>query len=334
MVFDQLQRPICDLRISVIDACNYRCGYCMPVDSFPEQHRFLRKDQRLSFDEITRLSRIFAAIGVRKLRITGGEPLLRRHLPELVAELTAIPGIDDIALTTNGYWLARDATALKAAGLHRVTVSIDSIDDHIYRQMNGRDYGIDRVLEGIAVAESAGLTPIKANVVVQKGTNDHTIAATAAHFRGSDIVLRFIEYMDVGNRNGWGPEHVLPTADIVRRINAITPIQPISPNYRGEVAKRYRYCDGSGEIGFISSVSQPFCGGCHRARLSSDGQLFTCLFASQGTDLRGPMHAGATDDDLRNLITQVWQARKDRYSELRQGLAGQGAKVEMYEIGG
>lgn len=334
MVIDQLQRPICDLRISVTDACNYRCGYCMPLDRFPLQHRFLPKFERLSFAEITRLAQIFAGLGVHKLRLTGGEPLLRRKLPDLITQLTQIPGIDDIALTTNGYWLARDAVALKAAGLHRVTISVDSIDDEVYRQMNGREFSIERVLSGIAAAQSAGLTPIKANVVVQKGINDSTLAETAAHFRGSGIVVRFIEFMDVGNSNGWESAQVVPTVEVVRRIHSTTPIEPVSPNCTGEVAERYRYSDGSGEIGFISSVSQPFCGDCNRARLSSDGKLFTCLFAPEGTDLRGPMRSGASDDDLTAQITEVWQRRKDRYSEQRQELAGKGAKVEMYAIGG
>jgi cyclic pyranopterin phosphate synthase len=334
MLIDRLQRPICDLRISVIDACNYRCGYCMPTESFPEQHRFLHKTQRLSFDEITRLTRIFADLGVRKVRITGGEPLLRRGLPQLVAELNAIPDIQDVALTTNGYWLRRDVAALKAAGLRRITVSLDSIDPLVYREMSGRDVNIERVLDGIAAADAAGLSPIKINVVVQKGVNDHTLAATAAHFRGSNVILRFIEFMDVGNRNNWAYEQVLTTAEIIQRIHAVTPIEPLGPNYQGEVATRYRYCDGSGELGFISSVSQPFCGDCHRARLSSDGKLFTCLFAAEGRDLRTPMREGASDADLRQLITEAWQARTDRYSELRRELAGQGHKVEMYEIGG
>ena len=306
----------------------------MPAESFPAQHPFLRKDERLTFAEISRLARVFADLGVRKLRITGGEPLLRKNLPELIQALTQISGIDDVALTTNGYWLERDAAALKAAGLQRVTVSIDAVDDAVYREMNGRDIGVDRVLAGIAAAQAAGLTPIKANVVVQKGVNDDTIERTAGHFRGTGVVLRFIEYMDVGNRNGWQSEQVVPTAEVIRRIHAVSPIEVLDPNYPGEVATRYRYCDGSGEIGFISSVSHPFCGDCHRARLSSDGKLFTCLFSGDGLDLREPARAGATDEDLRTLIAERWQGRQDRYSELRQELAGQGAKVEMYEIGG
>jgi cyclic pyranopterin phosphate synthase len=334
---DALGRPLHDLRISVIDACNLRCTYCMPAEEYHERYRFLESSERLSFDEIERLARCFAELGVSKLRLTGGEPLLRKDLPELVARLAAIEGIEDLALTTNGLQLARHAAALKEAGLRRVTVSLDSLDDGVFQRMSGKRASVASVLEGIAAAADAGLDPIKINVVVQKGVNDHTVLGLVEHFRGTGCVLRFIEYMDVGNRNHWKREDVVSSADIVRLIHERWPIHPLEPNYRGEVAARYGFADGAGELGFISSITQPFCGDCHRARLSADGKLLTCLFAGSGKDLREPLRRGVADDELRAIIGEVWRGRRDRYSELRDRRTEADApprKIEMYQIGG
>jgi cyclic pyranopterin phosphate synthase len=309
----------------------------MPADEYPEHYEFLAPRERLSFDEIERLARLFAGLGVRKLRLTGGEPLLRRDLPDLVRRLTALDGIDDVALTTNGLRLAAQAHALKEAGLHRVTVSLDSLDDEVFGRMNGMGRSAKPVLAGIAKADDAGLNPIKINVVVQRGTNDHLVLDLVEHFRGSGHILRFIEFMDVGNRNGWEPALVMPSRQLLQRIHERHPLRPLDANYPGEVAERYAFLDGAGEVGFISSVSQPFCGSCARARLSPDGKLFTCLFAQEGFDLRGPMRAGATDDQLHAMIVRVWKARADRYSELRGALRADGIaphKIEMYQIGG
>ena len=334
---DTLGRPLHDLRISVMDRCNFRCPYCMPKETFHEHYRFLRSSERLSFDEITRLTRLFVELGVKKVRLTGGEPLLRPNLAELVGELTAIEGVQDVALTTNAVLLAQHAAELKANGLHRITVSLDSLDPEIFRQMSGGFAERERVLEGIQAALDAGLTPIKINAVVQRGLNDHTAVDLVEHFRKTPVIVRFIEYMDVGNRNHWSLDRVVPSRELVERIGARWALHPVEENYRGEVAERYAFDDGGGEIGFISSVTNPFCGACTRARLSSEGVFYTCLFATQGTDLRAPLRSGATDDELRTLIANTWQRRGDRYSEQRSTLSAREhalRKIEMYYIGG
>jgi len=323
-----------DLRISVTDKCNFRCPYCMPAEIFGEKYEFLPKAEILTFEEITRLARIFVDLGVTKIRITGGEPLLRRDLKTLITQLAQINGVQDLTLTTNGYLLVDQAQALKDAGLHRLTVSLDAIDDKTFNHMSGRDHGSERVLQGIKAAEKTGFHPLKINAVIQKGINDHLIADLAQHVHGSGHILRFIEFMDVGNRNNWNMDQVTSAAEIIDRIHTILPLEPIDPNYVGEVAKRYRYSDGGGEIGVIASVTQPFCGDCTRVRLSTDGKLYTCLFASQGTDLRDDLRNGASDDDLRNHITRIWTHRADRYSEIRFDHTPEARKIEMYQIGG
>ncbi len=331
---DQLHRPMRDLRISVMDRCNFRCPYCMPEDKYHKDFKFLSSSERLSFEEILRLAQLFAGLGVKKLRITGGEPLLRPGLPDLVGDLSRIGGIEDIALTTNGILLAQHAAALKAAGLSRVTVSVDSLDEAVFIAMNGGRGKLARVLEGIGEAISAGLTPVKVNTVVIRGVNDHTVPDLVEHFRGTGVIVRFIEYMDVGTINHWRRADTVPSAELVRLIGARWPLAPVERSYHGEVASRYAFEDGRGEIGFVSSVTAPFCGSCTRARLSSDGQLFTCLFAARGTDLKTPLRAGASDGELRRIITTVWTGREDRYSELRASLRPGTEKVEMYYIGG
>jgi len=326
-----------DLRISVMDRCNFRCPYCMPRETYHDRYRFLGSHERLSFDEIVRLTRLFVQLGVRKLRLTGGEPLLRTNLPDLIGDLTDIPGVEDVALTTNGVLLARYATELKAAGLQRVTVSLDSLDPEVFARMSGGFAGVEDVLEGIEHARRAELTPIKINAVVQRGANDHTVLDLVERFRGSGVIVRFIEYMDVGNRNHWSEGLVVPSKELLARIAARWPLERLEPGYRGEVARRYAFTDGKGEVGFISSVSQPFCGDCTRSRLSSDGVLYTCLFATHGTSLRDALRGGASDDQLLELIRGVWLARSDRYSEQRASLrraAGDERKVEMFYIGG
>jgi cyclic pyranopterin phosphate synthase len=331
---DRRGRPIHDLRISVMDRCNFRCPYCMPEDKYHKDFQFLPTAERLSFPEIVRLAQVFTGLGVRKLRITGGEPLLRAGLPDLVGDLSRIPGIEDVALTTNGILLAQHAAALKAAGLARVTVSLDSLDEQVFLAMSGGRGSVARVLDGIREAHGAGLTPIKVNVVVKRGLNDHTVLDLIDHFRGTGAIVRFIEYMDVGTINHWRREDTVPSRELLARIAARWPLSARAPNYRGEVAERYAFDDGAGEVGFISSVSEPFCGDCTRARLSSDGQLFTCLFAARGTDLKGPLRAGASDAELAALVRGVWERREDRYSEVRAGRDGDGERVEMYYIGG
>ena len=326
-----------DLRISVTDRCNFRCPYCMPAEIFGESYQFLPKEEILSFEEVARLTRIFVELGVNKVRITGGEPLLRTDLPKLVEMLSAIQELDDLTLTTNGFLLAQMAQPLKDAGLNRVTVSLDSLDDEVFKHMNGRGFGTTRVLHGIRRAAEVGLAPIKINAVVQRGINDHTLVDLARHFKGTGHIVRFIEYMDVGNRNGWKWDEVVSAEEIISRINAELPLEPLKSNYSGEVASRYRYVDGEGEIGVIASVSQPFCGDCTRARLSTDGKIFTCLFAHNGLSLRDPLRAGSSDSELRDLIARVWGRRVDRYSEERSQLAplqNQTRKIEMYQIGG
>ena len=343
MITDQFGRPMRDLRISVTDRCNFRCHYCMPAEIFGEAYEFLPKDEILTFEEIARLAGCFADLGVNKLRITGGEPLLRVDLPLLISMLSEIDGIEDLTLTSNGYLLPQQAQQLKDAGLKRITVSLDALDDETFKKMNGRGFGTHRVLLGIQRAEEAGLSPIKINAVVQKGVNDHAVVDLARHFKGTGNIVRFIEYMDVGNRNGWKLDEVVPAAEIIRRINEEMPIEPLEGSYRGEVVTRYRYKDGEGEVGVISSVSAPFCGDCTRSRISTDGSIYTCLFAANGVSLRDPLRAGATDDELKELISQIWGARRDRYSEERTELSqqpkssSQGTapkKVEMYQIGG
>ena len=335
-VRDRFGRPTRDLRISVTDRCNFRCPYCMPAEIYGEAYEFLPRAELLSFEEIARLTRIFVELGVVKIRLTGGEPLVRNGIEDLIALLARIEGVEDLTLTTNGYLLAQQAQALKDAGLRRVTVSLDSLDEEVFKEMNGRGYGIRRVLEGIRKAEEVGLSPIKINAVVQRGVNDHTILDLARRFKGTGHILRFIEYMDVGNLNGWKLDQVVSAAEIVEMISAEMPLEPIEQSYRGEVALRYRYRDGGGEIGIIASVTRPFCGDCTRSRLSTDGKLYTCLFASHGSDLRGPMRNGASDDDLRDLIAGIWGRREDRYSELRAFATPENRanKIEMYQIGG
>ncbi|MDB6161940.1 MAG: cyclic pyranopterin monophosphate synthase [Gammaproteobacteria bacterium] len=334
---DTLARPVRDLRISVMDRCNFRCPYCMPREKYHERYKFLGSHERLSFDEIVRLSRLFVRLGVRKLRLTGGEPLLRTNLSDLVGDLTAIPGVEDVALTTNGVLLSRHAAELKAAGLKRITVSLDSLDPEVFARMSGGFGGLADVLDGIEHARSAGLDPIKINAVIQRGLNDHTALDLVERFRGTGVIVRFIEYMDVGNRNDWRPDIVVPSKELVARIAERWPLRPLEREYRGDVAERYDFVDGAGEVGFISSVTQPFCGDCSRARLSSDGVIYTCLFATKGTSLRDALRGGATDDELLETIRNVWLARADRYSEKRAELRqapGDHRKVEMFYIGG
>ncbi len=334
---DRLGRPLHDLRISVMDRCNFRCPYCMPKDAFHENYRFLQSNERLSFDEIVRLARVFSTLGVRKLRLTGGEPLLRANLADLVGDLSGIAGIDDIALTTNGVLLGQHAVDLYANGLKRVTVSLDSLDREIFKRMSGGFAALDQVLEGVEAAIAAGLEPVKINAVIERGLNDHTALDLVERFRGRPVIVRFVEFMDVGNRNAWRPEMVVPSRELVARIHARWPIRPVSENYRGEVAKRWRFEDGAGEVGFISSVSQPFCGACSRARLSSEGRFYTCLFATEGLDLRAPLRGGADDAELLRLIRGAWTNRQDRYSEQRDELRRSEPghhKIEMYYIGG
>lgn len=334
---DTLGRPLHDLRISVMDRCNFRCPYCMPKDTFHENYRFLKSSERLSFDEIARLTRLFVELGVKKVRLTGGEPLLRSNLADLVGDLTAIEGVQDVALTTNGVLLAQHAVELKANGLHRITVSLDSLDPEIFKQMCGGMGDVERVLEGIRAAQAAGLAPIKINSVIERGLNDHTALDLVERFRGTGVIVRFIEYMDVGNRNQWSLDRVVPSRELMERIAQRWPLHPVEENYRGEVAERYAFDDGLGEVGFISSITHPFCGDCTRARLSSEGVFYTCLFARSGVDLRAPLRAGASDEELSQLISDTWLQRSDRYSELRSTLQRSEQplrKIEMYYIGG
>ncbi len=306
----------------------------MPKEIFGRDFQFLARSELLTFEEIARLARVFVALGVEKLRITGGEPLVRRHLERLVARLAGIDGVREIAMTTNGSLLAARARALKDAGLGRVTVSLDSLDDEVFQAMNDVGFPVARVLEGIEAAAAVGLRPVKVNMVVKRGVNDASVLAMARCFRDSGHILRFIEYMDVGTTNGWRLDEVVPAAEIIRMIDREWPLDPVDPNYRGEVASRYRYRDGRGEIGVIASVTQPFCCDCTRARLSADGELYTCLFASRGHDLRGPLRAGATDEQIAGRLRSIWSGRVDRYSELRSAATLRRAKVEMSHIGG
>ena len=337
MLIDKFKRPLQDIRISVTDRCNFRCPYCMPSEIFGERYQFLPKEEILSFEEITRLTKILVGFGVNKIRITGGEPLLRTDLHKLIKQLSEIDNALDITLTTNGFLLKDNAELLKDSGLKRITVSLDSLADDVFRKMNGRNFGIERVLEGIDAATKANLSPLKLNAVVQKNVNDHTLVDLAKYFKGTGHIVRFIEYMDVGNKNGWELDEVVPANDILALIDQEMPLEPIDPNYRGEVARRYRYKDGQGEIGIIASVSQPFCGDCSRARLSTDGSLYTCLFASRGLNLRDTMRRGVTDTELESMIKDVWQSRPDKYSEERSASIitdSSEPKIEMYQIGG
>jgi cyclic pyranopterin phosphate synthase len=334
MAVDALGRPLRDLRISVTDRCNFRCTYCMPKEVFGRDFAFLDRAELLTFEEIARLAQLFANEGIQKIRLTGGEPLLRRDLEHLVAMLAATRGVQDIALTTNGSILTREkAAALRQAGLNRITVSLDSLDDAVFRRMNDVDFPVTRVLEAIDAASDAGLGPIKIDVVVKRGENDGSIVEMARRFRGTGHILRFIEYMDVGNTNGWRMTDVVSAHEIAERIAEHWPIEPVQPNYFGEVAERWRYLDGAGEIGIISSVTQPFCGSCTRARLSADGKLYLCLFAGTGHDLRSLLRSGADDDEITAAIRAHWRIRDDRYSEIRSE-ATPGTKVEMSHIGG
>jgi cyclic pyranopterin phosphate synthase len=336
---DALARPLHDLRISVTDRCNFRCVYCMPKEVFGKDYAYLPQNALLSFEEIARLARIFVRHGVRKIRLTGGEPLLRKHLEQLVAQLAAIDTPDgaplDLTLTTNGSLLAKKARLLADAGLKRVTVSLDALDDAVFRRMNDVDFAVADVLAGIEAAQAAGLGPVKVNMVVKRGMNDDQIVPMARHFHGSGAILRFIEYMDVGASNGWKMDEVLPSREVVARLHDALPLAPAEANYAGETAARWRYLDGGGEIGVISSVTQAFCGDCSRARLSTEGKLYTCLFATGGADLRAPLRAGASDADLAGLLAGVWTARTDRYSALRTAQTTSALKkVEMSYIGG
>ncbi|HZG86854.1 GTP 3',8-cyclase MoaA [Paenibacillus sp.] len=334
-LLDRRNRPLRDLRISVTDQCNFRCRYCMPEEIFGPDYKFLPKESLLTFEELTRLSGIFVSLGVEKIRITGGEPLMRRELPTLIRMIGDVQGVRDIALTTNGSLLARHAQALRDAGLKRVTVSLDSLDDERFQAMNGRGFPVERVLRGIEAAAEAGFL-VKVNMVVQKGVNDEDILPMARYFREQGHILRFIEYMDVGNSNGWKLDQVVPSQDIVNRIHAEMPLEPLQPSAYGETAKRYRYVGDTAEIGLISSVTQAFCSTCTRARLSAEGKLYSCLFASEGTDLRSLLREGRSDDDIREAIRSFWNARDDRYSEIRLTNTPElrKRKVEMSHIGG
>ena len=337
-VTDTLGRAMRDLRISVTDRCNFRCTYCMPKEIFGRDYEFLPRDQVLTFEEITRLARVFVGLGVEKLRITGGEPLVRRNLPDLVAMLAALRRPDggdvDLTLTTNGSALRALALPLAQAGLRRVTVSLDSLDDEVFGAMNGIDFPVAKVLEGIAAAAEAGLAPVKVNMVVRRGINEASVVPMAAWAREANVVLRFIEYMDVGHSNGWRLDEVVPAHELLEMVGAAWPVEPADPNYRGEVAERWRYRDGRGEFGVISSVTQPFCRDCTRARVSAEGKLYTCLFAVDGHDARAILRSGASDEELVGFVAGIWTRRDDRYSELRSASTSTLPKVEMFAMGG
>ncbi len=327
---DSLQRPMRDLRLSVTDRCNFRCTYCMPKEVFGRGYDFLPKNDILTFEELTRVARVFVSLGVEKVRVTGGEPLMRRDIEQLIAQLAVIAGLRDLTLTTNGSMLAQKARALRDAGLRRITVSLDSLDDAIFRAMNDVDFPVARVLEGIEAARMAGFSPIKINMVVKRGVNEDGVAAMAQRFAGPEFVVRFIEYMDVGNSNGWRMADVVPATEILERIGGT--LTPLQPNYEGETALRFRTSEG-GEVGVIASVTRPFCQGCTRARVTAEGRLFTCLFAQNGHDLRSLLRASADDAELAATVSRVWQAREDRYSEIRSHATGR-AKAEMSLLGG
>ncbi len=331
---DQFQRPMRDLRISVTDRCNFRCTYCMPADVFDDHFQFLPHSDLLTFEEIDRIARIAVKLGVVKLRITGGEPLVRKGIDQLIGVLNQIPGVNDIAMTSNGVLLPQMAEKLRDAGLKRISISLDTLDDAVFRQMNGDRAGVHHVLAGIQAAERAGLTPIKINAVIKRGVNDHTVVDLARFCKERGYTLRLIEYMDVGTRNGWRMEDVFTARELIERIDAVMPLEPIDSAYFGEVAERWRYHDGSGEIGLIASVTQPFCGTCTRLRVSPKGSLYTCLFAQNGVSLRDPMRVGAGDDEIAALMQSVWTSRADRYSEIRTSETARQSKIEMNYIGG
>jgi cyclic pyranopterin phosphate synthase len=333
-VSDRLGRPLRDLRISITDRCNFRCTYCMPREIYGSGFHFLPHAELLTFEEVTRLAGVAVGLGVTKVRLTGGEPLLRRDVEDLVAMLAGLDGLRDLTLTTNGSLLASKAPRLAEAGLRRVTVSLDSLDDAVFARLNDVDFPVARVLDGIEAAERAGLRPIKINMVVRRGLNESSVLPMARFARERGYNLRFIEYMDVGHTNGWSLDEVVPATEILAVIDAELPVEPLDPRYPGEVARRWRYRDGSGEIGLISSVTQPFCGSCTRARLTAEGLLYTCLFGTRGVDMREPLRKGADDDALRARLEAVWSARADRYSELRSAATGDLPKVEMSRIGG
>jgi len=334
MILDTLGRPLRDLRVSVTDRCNFRCAYCMPRDVYDRDHVFLPRDEILTFEEIERLVGLFAGSGVEKIRLTGGEPLLRHRVADLVRRISAVDGIRDVAMTTNGSMLARHAQELADAGLDRITVSLDAVDDARFRHAADVDFPVARVLEGIDAAKQAGLAPVKINTVVRRGLNDDSLLDIARRFRGTGHIVRFIEYMDVGSSNGWEMGHVVPAEEILATINEAWTIDPVEPNYPGEVVNRWRYSDGGGEVGVIASVTKPFCGECTRLRLSADGSIYTCLFAHAGTDLRDALRSGATDDELVETVSRVWESRTDQYSEERSGVSIGLPKVEMSYIGG
>ena len=334
-MLDALRRPIHDLRISVTDRCNFRCVYCMPKHVFGPDYQFLKRSELLSYEEIERIARIFVAHGVRKLRITGGEPLIRKDIERLVTKLAGVEGVQDLSMTTNGSLLTpQKAADLYRAGLRRVTISLDALDGETFKSMNGVEFAPEPVLQAIDNAAAAGLSPVKINMVVKRGVNDNAVLAAAKYFKGSGHIIRFIEYMDVGNSNKWQADEVISAAEIRDIVEKKYPIEPASADYHGEVAQRWRYRDGSGEIGIIASVSQPFCGTCTRARLSADGSLYTCLFASSGHDIRALMRSGLTDDQLSAAIKDIWSARTDRYSEIRASRDIEVSKIEMSYIGG
>ena len=334
LLLDTRQRPMRDLRISVTDRCNFRCTYCMPAEIFGADYQFLPRNQLLTFEEIERLARVFVAHGVNKLRLTGGEPLMRKGIESLIERLASIPGVDDLAMTTNGSFPLKCIQSLKDAGLKRVTVSLDSLDDAVFKAMNDVDFPVSKVLAWIDACADAGLGPVKINAVVKRGVNEDSILPMARYFKETGHIVRFIEYMDVGATNGWRLDDVVSAREIVDIIGAELPLEPANPNYTGEVAKRWRFLDGQGEVGVIASVTQAFCGTCTRARLSAEGKLYTCLFAIQGFDLRAMLRDGATDDDVSDAVSQVWTRRSDRYSEIRTDKTTSLPKVEMSYIGG
>jgi len=334
-MLDALQRPVHDLRISVTDRCNFRCVYCMPRHVFGPDYPFLKRSQLLTYEEIERVARVFVQLGVRKLRLTGGEPLVRNNIETLIGQLAAIDGVQDLSLTTNGSLLSRKkADKLYAAGLRRITVSLDSLDGETFKSINGVDFAPEPILEAIDSAAEAGLTPVKINMVVKRGVNDNAVLAAARYFKGTGHILRFIVFMDVGNSNAWRKDEVISAGELRDIISQEHPIEPVSPDYHGEVAQKWRYTDGEGEIGIIASVSQPFCGSCTRARLSADGSIYTCLFATEGHDLRSVLRDGISDEGLKDRVQGIWTNRADRYSELRATQMVEVSKVEMSYIGG
>ncbi len=334
-VTDQLNRPIRDIRVSITDRCNFRCVYCMPKEFFGSNHAFLERKDLLDFEEINRAIRAFVQNGVKKVRITGGEPMVRRNFTALIGSLASIPGVEDLSMTTNASLLTqRAANELFNAGLRRITVSLDALDDKVFQTINDVKFPVQRVLDGIGNALAAGFKPVKVNMVVARGMNEHEILPLVEYFRGTGVILRFIEFMDVGATNSWQFDKVLPVAEIVSMIDKVYPVKPVSPTYRGEVAKRWQYSDGKGEIGMIASVTEPFCGTCNRARLTAEGKIYTCLFATGGFDLRQLIRSGATDDELHNAIHNLWSQRNDRYSELRSKETVNWPKIEMSYVGG